>query len=307
MLALVASPSAPDKIELREVAEPAPAPNEALVEVKAVSLNRGEVNRTMQAEDGWRPGWDVAGVVLAAAADGSGPPAGARVVGLLAEGGWAQRVAVSTTQLSGIPDGCSFAAASTLPVAGLTALRALAVAGRLLGRRVLVTGGAGGVGRFAIQLGRRAGAEVTAVVGRPERRAGLRGLGASAVVVGIDAAEGPFDLILESVGGASLARALTLIAPGGTVVTLGNSSREPTTFDARDVFFAGGRLYGFHLVLHEIVREAAAADLGYLARLVAEGALDPQIAAEVSWRAAGPVMWALLGRRIDGKAVLLLD
>ncbi|MGE3269837.1 MAG: zinc-binding dehydrogenase [Chloroflexota bacterium] len=307
MLALVAAPTALAKVELRDVPEPSPSPGEALVAVRAISLNRGEVNRTMQAEDGWRPGWDVAGDVIQAARDGSGPSAGARVVGLLPEGGWCERVAVPTAHLSAIPDHCSYAAAAALPVAGLTALRGLGVAGRLLGKRVLVTGGAGGVGRFAIQLGKLAGAEVTAVVGRPERGAGLAELGAASVIVGIDAAEGPYDLILESVGGASLARAMTLVGRGGTVVTLGNSSREQTTFEPRDFFFAGGRLYGFHLVLHEIVTTPAAADLGYLARLVADGQLDPQVAAEGSWREAGPLLEALLDRRVDGKAVLHLD
>lgn len=307
MLALVAAPHAPAKVELREVPEPAPAPSEALVAVRAISLNRGEVNRAVQAEDGWRPGWDIAGEVVQAALDGSGPPVGVRVVGLLPEGGWCERVAVPTDNLSAIPDGCSFAAASALPVAGLTALRALQVPGRLLGKRVLVTGGAGGVGRFAVQLGKMAGAEVTAIVGRPERAAGLPELGAANVVVGIEAAEGPFDLILESVGGSSLARALTLVGRGGWVVSLGNSSREQTTFEPRDFFFSGGRLYGFHLVMHEIVGQPAGPDLGYLAKLVAEGRLDPQISAEGSWHDAGPLLRALLDRQINGKAVLHLD
>ena len=307
MLALVAAPNALAKVELRDVPEPSPSPGEALVAVRAISLNRGEVNRTMQAADGWRPGWDIAGEVIQSALDGSGPPVGSRVVGLLPEGGWCERVAVSTAHLSAIPDGCSFAAAAALPVAGLTALRGLGVAGRLLGKRVLVTGGAGGVGRFAVQLGKLGGAEMTAVVGRPERGADLEELGADQVVVGIEAAVGPFDLILESVGGASLARAMTLIGRGGTVVTLGNSSREDTTFDTRDFFFAGGRLYGFHLVLHEIVAEPAGPDLGYLARLVAAGKLDPQIAAEASWHEAGPLLQALMDRQINGKAVLHLD
>jgi len=328
MLALVAAPSNPSKVERREVPEPTPGPTAALVEVHAVSLNRGEVNRTYGAEDGWRPGWDVAGVVLRSAADGSGPREGARVVGLLPVGGWCERVAVSTTELAEIPDGLSFAAASTLPVAGLTALRALGIGGRLLGKRVLITGASGGVGRFAIQLARRGGARVTAVIGRPERDAGLAELGAHAILVGTDAlrpvapassapadilpaevrpAVGPFDLIVESIGGDALARALRLVARGGTVVTLGNSAKEPTTFDPRDFFSVGGaRLYGFHLVIHEMVVDPVSADLGYLARLVADGELDPQIALEADWRDAGPALAALLDRRVDGKAVLHL-
>ena len=318
MLALVAAPSTPAKVELREVSEPTPGPSEALVEVHAVSLNRGEVNRVVQADDGWRPGWDVAGLVQRPAGDGSGPREGARVVGLLASGGWCERVAVPTTQLAEIPDDLSFGAASTLPVAGLTALRALQIGGRLLGKRVLITGGAGGVGRFAIQLARRGGAHVTAVVGRPERGEGLHALGAHEIVVGLDALAsggqdgsgghaGPFDLVVESIGGEALGRALRLVARGGTVVTLGNSAKEPTTFDTREFFSVGGaRLYGFHLVIHEMVVDPVSADLAYLARLVADGQLDPQIALEAGWRDAGPALAALLDRRVDGKAVLHL-
>lgn len=336
MLALVATPSSPERIELREVPEPAPHPNEALVDVHAVSLNRGEVNRTYQAVDGWRPGWDVAGVVRRPAGDGSEPREGARVVGLLASGGWCERVAVPTTQLAEIPDHLGFGAASTLPVAGLTALRALQIGGRLLGKRVLITGAAGGVGRFAIQLARRGGAQVTAVVGRPERGEGLQSLGAHEIVVGMDALAlpasttsaplpsaptaggpaasvpagrhaGPFDLIVESIGGDALGRAMRLVARGGTVVTLGNSAKEPTSFNTNEFFSIGGtRLYGFHLVVHEMVVDPVSADLGYLARLVADGQLDPQIALEANWREAGPALAALLDRRVDGKAVLHL-
>jgi NADPH:quinone reductase-like Zn-dependent oxidoreductase len=81
----------------------------------------------------------------------------------------------------------------------------------LLGKHVLITGAAGGVGHLAVQLAARSGARVTAVAGRPERTAGLRELGASDVVVGIEQAQGRFGLILESAGGVSLATALHLV------------------------------------------------------------------------------------------------
>ena len=73
MLAFVNTPSAPLPVELREVAEPQPAADEALVEVHAFSLNRGELALLAMRPEGWRPGQDVAGVVVQAAADGSGP------------------------------------------------------------------------------------------------------------------------------------------------------------------------------------------------------------------------------------------
>ncbi len=184
MRALVAAPSAPGGIELREVEEPSPADGIAVVDVRACSLNRGECTALLTAEDGWRPGWDVAGVIAEPALDGSSPPPGTRVVAWVHGGGWAERVDVRSSHLASIPDEVSFETASTLPVAGLTALGVLALGGPLQGSSVAITGAAGGVGRFAVQLGHDAGARITAVVGSPEREKGLRELGADDVVVG---------------------------------------------------------------------------------------------------------------------------
>jgi NADPH:quinone reductase len=92
------------------------------------------------ADVGFNPGWDLAGTIERAAADGTGPQASARVVGLLASGAWAELVAVPTNSLAELPEGVSFELAATLPVAGLTALYALEKGGGLVGRSVLVTG-----------------------------------------------------------------------------------------------------------------------------------------------------------------------
>src|SRR6266849_11210421 len=173
VFALVNTPSAPIPVELRDVAEPVPAPDEAIVEVHAFSLNRGELPLLAGRPEGWRPGQDIAGVVVKAAADGSGPKEGTRVVALVDSAGWAQRAAAPTVRMAALLDNVSFASAATLPVSGLTALRTLRYGGLLLGQRVLITGASGGVGRFAVQLAALAGAEVTGVVGRPERAAGL--------------------------------------------------------------------------------------------------------------------------------------
>ncbi|HVA22540.1 MAG TPA: zinc-binding dehydrogenase [Candidatus Micrarchaeia archaeon] len=305
MLALVADPAAPERLALREAAEPAPGPGTPVVAVEAVALNRGEVNRLATAVDGWRPGWDLAGTIAVAASDGRGPDVGARVVGLLPEGmGWAERAAVPATHLAVLPDTLETVQAAALPVAGLTALRTLRIGGLLLDRRVLITGAAGGVGRFAIQLARRSGADVTAVVGRPERGAGLRELGADRVVLGIEAAEGPFDLVLDAAGGSSLAAALALVGTGGTVVTYGNSAREPSTFVVNDFYTTWGvSLRGFFL-LADAGREPPAVDLGHLAQLVADRRLDPQVALVTDWRDADRALRSLRERRVPGKAIL---
>ena len=126
MRALVAASGAPGGIELREVEEPSPADGIAVVDVRACSLNRGECTALLTAEDGWRPGWDVAGVIAEPALDGSSPPPGTRVVAWVHGGGWAERVDVRSSHLASIPDEVSFETASTLPVAGLTAMGALA-------------------------------------------------------------------------------------------------------------------------------------------------------------------------------------
>lgn len=307
MLALVATSGSAENVELREVPVPSPDPNQAVVAVKAVSLNRGEVSRLRSAEDGAVFGWDLAGVVTQRAADGSGPAAGTRVLGFVTGGSWAEQVAVPDNRLAPLPDDVSFAAAATLPVAGLTALRTLRRGGLLLGKRVLVTGAAGGVGRYAVQLAALSGARVTGVAGSPERAAGLQELGAAEVVTDIGEAHGPFHLILESVGGPSLAAALGLVERDSTIVTFGNSSGQETTVNI-GVFYgrSGARIEAFSLLAPNQPTNFGE-DLAYLAGLMAEGRLQAEIDHEGSWRKAADALAALRERRIRGKAVLLVD
>jgi NADPH:quinone reductase-like Zn-dependent oxidoreductase len=104
MLAIVTTPNSAAPVELREVPEPQPAPNEAVVEVHAFSLNRGELRLLQIRPEGWRPGQDISGVVLQQAANGSGPSAGTRVVALTDNAGWAQRAAVPPHRMAELPD-----------------------------------------------------------------------------------------------------------------------------------------------------------------------------------------------------------
>jgi NADPH:quinone reductase len=307
MLGLVTTLNDKAPMELREVAEPQPQRNEALVAVHAFSLNRGELRSIRNNGEGWIPGQDIAGIVLKQAEDGSGPAAGARVVALTDELGWAQRVAVPSHRMAVLPDNVSFAPASTLPVAALTALRTLRHGAPLLGKRVLVTGAAGGVGTLAVQLAARSGARVTAVVGRAERAAGLQQLGALEVIEGIEKAQGRFGLILESAGGASLAQAIKLVEAKGTVVVYGNSSGEPTTLVFADFRGApNSRVQSFSYFYSE-AEDRFAPDLALLVSLIADGSLKPQIGVERSWREFASVAEQLRERRVAGKAVFSVD
>lgn len=303
MRALVADSSAPGMIAFGDVPEPVPASGEVLVEVRAFSINRGEMRMLGTAADGWRPGWDFAGI-LRSDVD-IGPMVGSRVVGIRRGETWAEHVAVPATWIAELPDGLSFAEAAALPTAGLAALRMLRMGPAILGRRILVTGATGGVGRFAIQLAHLGGAEVTALISsRSARAEGLRQLGADDVVSDIDELHGRFDLILESVGGETLGRLVTRVDPQGTLVMFGNSSDEPTTFNVRDVYNdALVRLQGFELFFGG---DPFGRDLGYLASLVADRKLDPQLGGELPWEEITEAMDRLRNRDVAGKIALTL-
>ena len=228
MRALVIDPRSPERIGFRTVGPPDPRATEALVRVKAISLNRGEVVYRVQGEAGTRLGWDLAGVVEQPPAEGPGPARGARVVGLLHAGAWAELAAVPVNALAELEPSVTFAQAAALPTAGLTALAAIGHGDSLIARTVLVTGASGGVGLIACRLASLAGARVVGQVRRSRSAALAEEAGADHVVVGesIAATEpfGPYHLIVEQLGGQALAEAMTQLAPGGTCVSVGVST-----------------------------------------------------------------------------------
>jgi NADPH:quinone reductase-like Zn-dependent oxidoreductase len=280
MKAVVSTPSGERWVELREIPEPEPGPDELLVQVHAAGINRGELT-LVQLRDDFRPGQEIAGIVAA------GPRKGGRVVGLADWHGWAEYAAVPEHRTVTLPDGIGFSTAAALPMAGATALNLIRLAGDILGRNVVVTGASGGVGTVAAQLARLAGANVTAV---------------SAVTE--DVPEGQH-VILEGVGGASLDQAIGKVALGGLILVFGNSSKEPATLDFRS--FLGRDAVRVQTFFSAHYEDRAADNLHTLLGLVADGRLEVRVGLETPLADANDALDALDARQVPGKAVLTME
>ncbi|MEW2526465.1 zinc-binding dehydrogenase [Streptomyces sp. NPDC047071] len=302
MQRLIPTGQAERPVAFVEAPQPVPEPGEALVKVEAFAPNRGETFLLEHPRPELRPGKDIAGLVVQAAADGTGPGIGTRVVGHPAQGGWAEYAAVPTHSLAVLPDGIDSARAAALPLAGITALRLLRTAGSLAGRRVLLTGASGGVGHYVTELAIGAGAELTAVTATPSRGERLAELGAQ-VVHEVAAARGPFDVVLESTGGSDLPLALSKTRPGGTLVWFGQASRTPVTLDFFQLLRGPERATIQHFHYAGAPYDS---DLAALVRLVDQGRLHPEIGRTADWAHTADTLVDLRERRIRGKAVLLI-
>jgi NADPH:quinone reductase-like Zn-dependent oxidoreductase len=293
-----------DLLHLADVPDPVPGASEALVRVRATSLNRGEVFRAKNAPAGQQVGWDVVGVVERAADQPGGPAVGTTVLGLVNNGAWAELVAVPLDYLATVPDGVSLTQAACVPLAGMTAFRALALGGFPVGKRVLVTGASGGVGHLAVQLARAARMTVTALIRNPEGN-DIAVTACHSVLRDIHDAQGPFDHVLDGVGGEVLTRCMDVVAPHGTVVSYASTLMDPATL--------GPRWFGAHLgatlrsmLIFDELRytQSATSDLSTLCAMVAAGELKPHIDVEADWDRGGELARDLLARNVTGKVVL---
>jgi NADPH2:quinone reductase len=304
MKALIAAGHAPGGVAFADVGEPRPGPDQAIVDVAAFSVNRGETYQLERPRPGWRPGKDVAGVVVAAAADGTGPQPGTRVVGHADQDGWAQRVAVPVNRMAELPADMSFVTAAALPLAGLAALRLLRVTGPLPSRKLLLTGASGGLGHYFTELAAGQGALVTAIAAA-DRGQRLRELGAVSVVTDIESAAPPFEIGIDSIGGATTRAVWHRLEQHGLLIWLGQASRvrpELDYFDWDGALSVTIRKFNYLDSTH-----TEAEDLATLVRLVATGRLHPEIGRIEDWTRTGDAIQALLNRKVPGNLVLTVS
>jgi NADPH2:quinone reductase len=306
MRALVADPSASPALSLADVPEPTPGPGQLLVEVEAASVNRGEIRTAAKQPPGTVIGWDVAGTVAALGEGVTQFDVGERVVAVSPNGGsFAERVAVPAEWTAPLPSACDFVTAATLPVAGVTATGILRLARTHAGDRVLVTGAAGGVGLYCVQLALQAKATVTGQAGSEERAAAVRATGAEALVHPGDGSpvEGEFDVVLDGIGGPMLAPLLEATARNGRVVVYGNSADAPSTLRVESFYPKGITIYGFR-VFTSVPPDQAVKDMANLAERAGTGLLDVTVSATAPLAEALPLIRDLYDRKVTGKVVL---
>jgi NADPH2:quinone reductase len=216
------------EVLVAEHPDPEPGAGEVLVRVRAAGLNGADI---LQRKGGYPvpPGAppDIPGLELAGEVAGLGPGAmrfseGDRVMAVVAGGGQAELAVVHERAASPVPEVLDWPEAGGVPEVFTTAHDALFTqAGLGVGERLLVHGGAGGVGTAAIQLGRAAGAEVVATVRNEDLRDEVAGLGARAVAPEEFAELGPFDVVLELVGAPNLPENLKALATDGRIAVIG--------------------------------------------------------------------------------------
>jgi putative PIG3 family NAD(P)H quinone oxidoreductase len=216
-------------VSVEERPDPEPGASEVLVRVRAAGLNGADI---LQRKGGYPapPGSpeDIPGLELAGEVARLGPGAtrfqeGDRVMAIVGGGGQAEYCVVHERQLMPVPDALDWPQAGGVPEVFTTAHDAVfSQAGLVAGERLLVHGGAGGVGTAAIQLGRAAGARVTATVRNEQLRDGVKELGAHEVLAPDDYADhGPYDVVLELIGAPNVPGSLNALNTQGRIVVIG--------------------------------------------------------------------------------------
>ena len=254
------------QLVIDEHPDPQPGGGEVLVRVRAAGLNGGDmmqVRGLYPPPPGWPadiPGLELAGEVEAVGAGADRFQRGDRVMAVVGGGGQAELALAHERTLLPVPDELDWPAAGGFPEVITTAHDAIFTQAALRpGERLLVHGGAGGVGTAAIQLARAAGATVTATVRAPELRAAVAELGAEAIAPEGFAAHGPFDVILELVGAPNLAEDLEALATCGRIAVIGVSGGVMAELNLLALMGKRARIHGSTLRARPLEEKAACA------------------------------------------------
>ncbi len=277
-----------DRLRPDERPDPVPGPGELLVDVRAASVNpvdwkirRGDLKLILHLRFPYIPGGDIAGEVAAVGPGVTRFRPGDAVVAfvdLKRGGGYASRAVVNESAAATKPNSLSFAQAACLPIAGCTALQALRDHGRLLeGDSALITGGAGGVGHFGVQVAAAMGATVTSTCG-PSNVEFVRSLGANRV---IDYTREDFTrlgdryhVILDAVASSSFAACRGSLEPGGSYVT---TVPGPGTLFWGAVQTAAGLVVPRARRARFLWAKPEGADIATLGRLADDGRVTPTV------------------------------
>lgn len=256
------------EILIEEHPDPVAGSGEALIRVRAAGLNGADMmqRRGLYPAPAGSPqdipGMEFAGEVLALGPGAERFSVGDRVMGIVGGGAQAELLSAHERVLMPVPGGLDWPAAGGLPEVFTTAHDAVFVQGALRpGEHLLVHGGAGGVGTAAIQLAHAAGARVTATVRRQELREGVAALGATAIDPEGFAERGPFDVILELVGGPNMAENLQALATGGRICVIGVGGGAKSELNLLALMGKRARIHGSTLRARPLEEKAVTARL----------------------------------------------
>jgi len=277
------------RLEVGPADDPRPREGEVVVELRAAALNRRDLG-VVAGHYGdfprpFVPGSDGAGVrqdtgdevvILPSVEWGDGeehPGAGFRILGGADDGTWAELIAIPEANVFPKPRRLSWHEAAALPLAGLTAYRALFVRGRLAaGETVLVLGAGGGVATFAVQLAVQAGARAIVTSSSDQKIARAVELGAGRGVLYTDPGwpdeVGEVDLVLDSVG-STWQESLRCLRGGGRLVVFGATGGADVRLDARSFYFGQQSILGTTM--------GSPRDFAALLRIVDDGAWHPVV------------------------------
>ena len=304
-----------NELVIEEHADPEPGTGEVLVRVHAAGLNGADMmqRRGLYPAPPGSP-QDIPGMEFAGEVAALGPAAerfapGDEVMGIVGGGAQAELCVAHERQLMRVPRGLGLIPAGGVPEVFTTAHDALFTQAELRpGERLLVHGGAGGVGTAAIQLARAAGARVTATVRDPDLRSEVAELGAGVIACEGFAEQGPFDVILELVGAPNMPENLHALATRGRILVIGVSAGAKSELNLLALMGKRARIHGSTLRARPLEEKAIAArDVEReVLPLFESGALVVPVAGTFPLEAAAAAYERFAGGSKLGKIILTL-